>query len=86
MVPGSAFSKRKRYLRRHSRVPFNGMAYVNVSSQKIHHFTEELSREYRAVGMTSSYENGQQYLHYKKGGAFPSKATGAKRKHWSDRI
>ena len=75
-----SLEKRKRYLRTHPRVPFKNMEYVNVSSQKIRQFIEELRREYRAVGMTPTQLNDQPYLRYKNGGVFPSEETSVKRK------
>jgi hypothetical protein len=75
-----SLEKRKSYLRTHPRVPFKKMEYVIVSQEKTRQFIEELRREYKAVGMTPTQLNDQQYLRYKNGGVFPSEETSVKRK------
>jgi hypothetical protein len=72
-------AKRKRYLRSHPTLPFSGMEYCGIQSEKVRLFSGELEREYQATGMTPVPLNDQPYLRYKKGGVFPAEKKQAKR-------
>lgn len=50
-----SLEKRKKYLRSYPAVPFLGMTYAGVPSEKVKLFLKELKREYEAVGIRPMY-------------------------------
>lgn len=67
-----SLEERKKSIPQHQKVPFYEMGEEGVSSKKYCLYKEEVRREYKALGMTSMYDNDRQYLYYKRGGIFPS--------------
>ena len=64
--------KRKKALPEYRQIPFSGMGMANVSPEKYQLYTEELSREYKALGKTPYWEQNPLILRVKEGGVYPA--------------
>lgn len=69
--------ERKKSIHEHRSIPFYGMGKAGVPPEKYRLYTEEVTREYHALGKTPYWEQNPQYLEYKKGGVYPAGATAA---------
>ena len=65
-----SIEERKKSIREYRQAPFYGMGYV--PSERFRLYTEELRREYKAVGRPPPWERNQLYLQYKPGGVYPA--------------
>lgn len=72
-----SLEERKSALREFVRVPFYKMGRAGVLPEKYRFYTEELEREYKALGMTPAWEQNPLLLRSKKGGVYPAKEKAA---------
>ena len=62
--------ERKKAIKERRIIPFSGMGFV--SHGKFHLYTEAVSKEYHALGLTPSWEIDHTILRVKQGGVYPA--------------
>jgi hypothetical protein len=62
--------ERKKAIEERRILPFDGMGFV--PSQKFHLYTEAVTKEYHALGLTPSWEENHLLLKAKEGGVYPA--------------
>ncbi len=65
--------KRKKSLTEYHQIPFSGMGIAGVLPEKYCLYTEELEKEYKALGKTPYWQRNPLILRVKEGGVYPAK-------------